>query len=156
MLLLAAATSAAALPSGSRKVFALEDPTGTLRASLESQGAAAALLRIGSLENAPEAKRYSRSWTRQPHDRKPTGPNAPSADGGKEIDVLIITGATTGKIEANNTAIKNIKRTARGYRNADIYKSVSLLRSAVRAAALRSFQGSTSPLSAKSPKFSAG
>lgn len=30
----------------------------------------------------------------------------------KEIEVLIITGATTGKVEANNTAIKNIKRTA--------------------------------------------
>jgi transposase len=28
----------------------------------------------------------------------------------KEIEVLIITGATTGKVEANNTAIKNIKR----------------------------------------------
>lgn len=26
-----------------------------------------------------------------------------------EIEVLIITGATTGKVEANNTAIKNIK-----------------------------------------------
>ncbi|WP_207597783.1 transposase [Arthrobacter sp. D5-1] len=32
----------------------------------------------------------------------------------KEIEVLIITGATTGKVEAINTAIKNIKRTARG------------------------------------------
>ncbi|MCU1568619.1 MAG: transposase for insertion sequence element [Pseudarthrobacter sp.] len=44
----------------------------------------------------------------------------------KEIEVLIITGATTGKVEANNTAIKNIKRTARGYRNPDNYKSVIL------------------------------
>jgi transposase len=49
--------------------------------------------------------------------------------------VLIISGATTGKVEANNTAIKNIKRTARGYRNPDNYKSVILLRSAVRTAA---------------------
>ncbi|WP_157693488.1 transposase [Pseudarthrobacter equi] len=53
----------------------------------------------------------------------------------KEIKVLIITGAKTGKVEANNTAIKNIKRTARGYRNAANYKSVILLRSAVRTAA---------------------
>jgi transposase len=53
----------------------------------------------------------------------------------KEIEVLIITGATTGKVEANNTAIKNIKRTARGYRNPANYKSVILLRSAVRTAA---------------------
>jgi transposase len=53
----------------------------------------------------------------------------------KEIEVLIITGATTGKVEANKTAIKNIKRTARGYRNPDNYKSIILLRSAVRTAA---------------------
>jgi hypothetical protein len=30
-----------------------------------------------------------------------------------EIEVLIVTGATTGKVEANNTGIKHIKRTAR-------------------------------------------
>jgi hypothetical protein len=29
----------------------------------------------------------------------------------EEIEVLIITGATTGKVEANNRVIKNIKRT---------------------------------------------
>lgn len=29
-----------------------------------------------------------------------------------EIEVLIVTGATTGKVEANNTGIKHIKRTA--------------------------------------------
>ncbi len=34
-----------------------------------------------------------------------------------EIEVLITTGATTAKVEANNTAIKPIKRTGRGYRN---------------------------------------
>jgi transposase len=49
--------------------------------------------------------------------------------------VLIITGATTRKVEANNTAIKNIKRTARGYGNPDNHKSVIPLRSAVRTAA---------------------
>ena len=52
-----------------------------------------------------------------------------------EIEVLIVTGATTGKVEANNTGIKHIKRTARGYRNAGNYKSVILMRSAVRTAA---------------------
>jgi transposase len=39
------------------------------------------------------------------------------------------------KVEANNTAIKKIKRTARGYRNPSNYKSVILLRSAARTAA---------------------
>ncbi|MFB8370965.1 transposase [Pseudarthrobacter sp. NPDC055928] len=63
----------------------------------------------------------------------------------KESEVLIITGATTGKVEANNTAIKNTKRTARGYRNPANYKSILLLRSAVRTAALHSSQGFISP-----------
>ncbi|MDK1328673.1 transposase [Arthrobacter sp. zg-Y1143] len=53
----------------------------------------------------------------------------------KEIEVLIVTGATTGKGEANHTSIKHIKWTARGYRNSDNYKSVILMRSAVRTAA---------------------
>jgi transposase len=52
-----------------------------------------------------------------------------------EIEVLIVTGATTGKVEASNTGIKHIKRTARGYRNPGNYKSVILMRSAVRTAA---------------------
>ncbi|TAP39155.1 hypothetical protein EYS21_22555 [Arthrobacter sp. S39] len=50
----------------------------------------------------------------------------------KEIEVLIVTGATTGKVEANNTGIK---RTARGRRNPGNYKSVILMRNAVRTAA---------------------
>ena len=52
-----------------------------------------------------------------------------------EMEVLIVTGATTAKVEANNTGIKHIKRTARGYRNAGNYKSVFLMRSAARTAA---------------------
>lgn len=31
-----------------------------------------------------------------------------------EIEVLTVTGATIAKVEANNTAMKDIKRTARG------------------------------------------
>jgi hypothetical protein len=42
----------------------------------------------------------------------------------EKIEVLIIAGATTGKVEAGNTAIKNIKRTAHGYGDAANYKSV--------------------------------
>ena len=36
----------------------------------------------------------------------------------KEIEVLIVTGATTAKVEANNTAIKHIKMTGREFTNA--------------------------------------
>jgi transposase len=52
-----------------------------------------------------------------------------------EIEVLIATGATTAKVEANNTAIKNIKRTGRGFRNPANYRSRILLRSAAQTAA---------------------
>jgi len=55
--------------------------------------------------------------------------------GAPHAPVLITTGATTGKVEANNTAIKNINRTARGYRNPANYKSFLLLGSAVRTTA---------------------
>ena len=52
-----------------------------------------------------------------------------------EIEVLNVTGATTAKVEANNTAIKHIKRTGRGYRNPFNYRSRILLTSASRTAA---------------------
>ncbi len=51
-----------------------------------------------------------------------------------EIEVLIVTGATTAKVEANNTAIKNIKRTGRGFVNSANYRTRILLRSAARTA----------------------
>ena len=56
-----------------------------------------------------------------------------------EIEVLIVTGATTAKVEAttqpSNTSIKHIKRTGRGFTNARNYKTRILLRSAARTAA---------------------
>ena len=48
------------------------------------------------------------------------------------IVVLIVTGATTAKVEAGNTGIKNIKRTGRGFRNAENYRTRILLTSAAR------------------------
>ncbi|WP_082634388.1 transposase [Arthrobacter alpinus] len=48
---------------------------------------------------------------------------------------LIVNVATTGKVEANNTTIKHIKRTARGYCNQKNCISVITLRSAARTAA---------------------
>ncbi|MEJ1194036.1 transposase [Pseudarthrobacter sp. CCNWLW207] len=53
----------------------------------------------------------------------------------KEIEVLIVTGAKTAKVEANNTAIKHIKRTGRGFTNARNYTTRILLRFAARTAA---------------------
>jgi len=51
------------------------------------------------------------------------------------IEVLIITGVTNARTEAANTTIKNIKRTGRGFRNAQNYRTRILLASAARNAA---------------------
>ena len=51
------------------------------------------------------------------------------------IEVLIVTGATTAKVEAANTGIKNIKRTGRGFRNPENYRMRILLTSAARTVA---------------------
>lgn len=50
----------------------------------------------------------------------------------KEIEVLLVTDATTAKVEANNTAIKRIKRTGRGFVNSWNYTTRVMLRSAAR------------------------
>ena len=51
------------------------------------------------------------------------------------IEVLLVTGVTNARTEAANTTIKQIKRTGRGYRNADHYRARILLASAARSAA---------------------
>ncbi len=51
------------------------------------------------------------------------------------IEVLVVTGVTNARTEAANTGIKQIKRTGRGYRNADNYRARILLASAARTAA---------------------
>ncbi len=51
------------------------------------------------------------------------------------IEVLITTRVTNARTEAANTAIKQIKRTGRGYRNGAHYQARILLRSAARRAA---------------------
>ncbi len=51
------------------------------------------------------------------------------------IEVLVVTGVTNARTEAANTAIKQIKRTGRGYRNAAHYRARILLASAARSAA---------------------
>lgn len=53
----------------------------------------------------------------------------------KEIEALTVTGATTAKVEANNTSIKHIKRTGCGFTNARNYETRILLRSAARTTA---------------------
>ncbi|MFF1251243.1 ISL3 family transposase [Pseudarthrobacter sp. NPDC058329] len=117
------------------EVFAADDPTGTLRAVWKVKEQLRALLRTGSLEDAAAAKKVLEELVKAAARPETNRLYRTVCRWWKEIEVLIITGATTGKVEANNTAIKNIKRTARVYRNAANYKSVILLRSAIRMAA---------------------
>ena len=51
------------------------------------------------------------------------------------IEVLIVTGVTNARTEAAHPAIRQIKRTGRGYRNAANYRARTLLASAARTAA---------------------
>jgi transposase len=51
------------------------------------------------------------------------------------IEVLIVTGVTNARTEAANTTIKNIKRTGRGFRNENNYRTRILLTSAAKIAA---------------------
>ena len=46
--------------------------------------------------------------------------------------MLIGTGATTARVKAANTGIKNIKRTGRGFRNAENYRTRIPLTSAAK------------------------
>jgi transposase len=116
-------------------VFAADDPTGTLQAVWKVKEQLRALLRTGSLEDAATAKEHLEELVKAAARPETNRLYRTVCRWWKEIEVLVITGATTGKVEANNTAIKNIKRTARGYRNPSNYKSVILMRSAARTAA---------------------
>jgi transposase len=135
LLLRAGDTLSARAACRLEEVFTVDDPTGRLRAVWKVKEQLRALLRTGSLEDAAIAKTELEELVKAAARPETNKLYRTVCRWWKEIEVLIITGASTGKVEANNTAIKNIKRTARGYRNPDNYKSVILLRSAVRAAA---------------------
>lgn len=117
------------------EVFATDDTTGTLQAVWKVKEQLRALLRTGTLAGAEAARDELKVLVDAASRPETNRLYRTVCKWWPEIEVLIVTGATTGKVEANNTAIKNIKRTARGYRNAANYKSVILLRSAVRTAA---------------------
>lgn len=117
------------------EVFTSDDPTGTLRAVWKVKEQVRTLLRTGSLEDAAAAKTKLEELVMAAARPETNRLYRTICRWWNEIEVLIITGATTGKVEANNTAIKHIKRTARGYRNPANYRSVILLRSAARTAA---------------------
>ena len=116
-------------------VFTSDDPTGILRAIWKVKEQVRILLRTGSLEDATPAKIELEELVKAAARVETNRLCRTIWRWWSENEVLIITGATTDKVEAKNTAIKHTKRTARCYRNPANYRSVILLRSAVRTAA---------------------
>lgn len=77
------------------------------------------LLRSGSLADASAAKEGLQVLV-EAAGRPETNKHYRTVCGWwNEIEVLMVTGATTGKVKANNTGTKQIKRAVRGYSNAD-------------------------------------
>jgi transposase len=117
------------------QVFDLDDPTGKLKAAWNVKEQLRALLRTGSLEDATAAKKRLQELVEHAAQHETTRLWRTVCRWWKEIEVLIITGATTAKVEANNTAIKHLKRTGRGFVNSRNYTTRIMLRSAARTAA---------------------
>ena len=117
------------------EVFAADDATGKLQAVWKVKEQLRMLLRTNSLADAAAAKEELKVLVDAAGRPETNKLYRTVCRWWNEIEVLIVTGATTGRVEANNTGIKHIKRTARGYRNAGNYKSIILMRSVVRTAA---------------------
>ena len=106
------------------ELFAVNDPTGTLQAVWKVKEQLRVLLRTGSLDDAAAAKIELEQLVKKAAQPETNGVYPTVCRWFKEIDVLIVTGARIGKVEANNTPIKNIKRTA-GHRHVDRLPSPS-------------------------------
>nr|WP_307362270.1 transposase [Pseudarthrobacter niigatensis] len=122
------------LSDRSRHRLATDDATGKLQAAWLVKEQLRALLATGSLADAAAAKDRLQSLVEKAAQPETNRLWRTVCRWWKEIEVLIVTGATTAKVEANNTAIKHIKRTDRGFTNARNYKTRTLLRSAARTA----------------------
>jgi transposase len=116
-------------------VFATDDATGKLQAAWQVKEQLRTLLGTGSSADAADAKDRLQALVEKAAQPETNRLWRTICRWWKEIEVLIVTGATTAKVEANNTAIKHIKRTDRGFTNARNYKTRILLRSAAGTAA---------------------
>jgi transposase len=116
-------------------VFATDDATGKLQAAWLVKEQLRTLLATGSLADAAAAKDRLQGLVERAAQPETNRLWRTICRWWKEIEVLIVTGATTAKVEANNTAIKHTKRTGRGFTNAHNYKTRILLRSAAKTAA---------------------
>ncbi len=116
-------------------VFDVDDPTGKLKAAWDVKEQLRALLRTGSLAAAAAAKDTRQRLVERAGQSETNRLWRTVCRWWQEIEVLIVTGATTSKVEANNTAIKQIKRTGRGFVNSANYTARIMLICAARTAA---------------------
>lgn len=116
-------------------MFANDEATGKLHAAWLVKEQLRALLATWSIADAAAAKDRLQGLVERAAQPETNRLWRTICGWWKEVEVLIVTGATTAKVEANNTAIKHIKRTERGSTNPDNYKTRILLRNAARTAA---------------------
>lgn len=117
------------------RVLRTDDPSDELGAAWGIKEQVRRLLRTGSLAEAHTEKMRLGAYV--------MAANMPETDKlydticawWTQIEVLIVTGVTNARTEAANTAIKNIKRTGRGFRNENNYRTRILLASAAKTAA---------------------
>ena len=95
-------------------VVSADDPTVKLKAAWEVKDQVRVLPRTCSLQDAELAKERLDELVQASEQPETTKLRRTICRRWKEIEVPIVTGATTGKVEANNTAIMQIRKTARG------------------------------------------
>lgn len=117
------------------RVFAIDDPTDELSAAWAIKEQLRRLLAVDTLANAWEERMRLGHYAVVADMPETTALYQSVVAWWDAIEVLIVTGATTAKVEAANTGIKQIKRTGRGFRNPHNYRTRILLTSAARTAA---------------------
>lgn len=116
-------------------VFTTDDPTGQLEWAWAVKEHVRMLLKTTTLNAAADAMQALRAVAAVAAMPETDRLVATLESWWPAIEVLIVTGVTNARTEAANTTIKNIKRTGRGFRNEDNYRTRILLTSAGRTAA---------------------
>lgn len=135
LLLRGGDTLSAAGTARLQRIFHHDDPTDELGAAWGVKEHVRLLLQSGSIADAHEAKMRLGMAVLAADMPETTRLFETICTWWEPIEVLVVTGATNARTEAANTAIKHIKRTARGFRNERNYRSRILLTSAARIAA---------------------
>ena len=117
------------------RVFALDDPTGQLEWAWAVKEHLRILLKTTSLDDAADAMQALHAVAKVADTPETDRLLATLEVWWPAIEVLIVTGVTNARTEAANTTIKNIKRTGRGFRNENNYRTRILLTSAAKTAA---------------------